>query len=747
VNQEIAFVSESINPSTLTRHIAIMLTATLLEVLSARAQSVSDYAVLVSATVQTNPAQITLSWPADPQATSYIRYRKTRDATTWGTGTTLATNATSFVDSSVTIGTGYEYRVSKTGLAGGAAYSGEGYIYTGIAVPLTEARGKMVLLVDNTVASSLAMELTRLQLDLVGDGWTVLRHDVARTDTVANIKSLIKADYNADTVNVKAVFIFGHVPVPYSGDLNPDGHSEHLGAWPADLDYAEMTSTWTDTTVNDTGASDPRNRNTPGDTKLDQSIPASTVELQVGRVDLANLPSFSQSEIELLRQYLDKDHNFRNKFVTAQRRALVDDNFGTFGGEAFALSGWRNFAPLFGATNIFATGDWFGTLRTQSYLFGYGCGSGIPTGAGGVGTTADLAANDPRVVFTMFFGSWFGDWDSQDNFLRAPLATPTYTLASAWAGRPHWMFHHMGLGETIGFSTRVTQNNATTYAGNIAQRWVHIALMGDPSLRLHAVSPVTALTVTTNGGGGVTLRWKPSQDSVAGYHVYRATTSAGPFSRLTSSLLTTTNYTDPLVSSNIYMVRAVTLEQSPSGTYYNPSQGVFQSLNSTFAAPAISLVQPTNNATVLAPGTLQLRANTFDPANSITNVAFYTNGVKLTEFTTPPYTLSWSNIPLGIYSLQARASWAGGVLTATNAVTVTVDNGASPRLTLTSFGQQSNVISGQDLLARVYHLQVLTNLTTTNWQTIGSATSSSSGTFQFIDPASAPQRFYRTVYP
>ena len=59
----------------------------------------------------------------------------------------------------------------------------------------------------------------------------------------------------------------------------------------------------------------------------------------------------------------------------------------------------------------------------------------------------------------MFFGSYFGDWDSPNNFLRAPLATPTYTLTSAWAGRPYWMFHHMALGETIGFSTRLTQNN------------------------------------------------------------------------------------------------------------------------------------------------------------------------------------------------------------------------------------------------------------------------------------------------
>ena len=47
----------------------------------------------------------------------------------------------------------------------------------------------------------------------------------------------------------------------------------------------------------------------------------------------------------------------------------------------------------------------------------------------------------------MFFGSYFGDWDSQNDFLRAALATTNYTLTSAWVGRPYWFFHHMALGK------------------------------------------------------------------------------------------------------------------------------------------------------------------------------------------------------------------------------------------------------------------------------------------------------------
>ena len=174
-------------------------------------------------------------------------------------------------------------------------------------------------MVDDTHAPSLATELTRLQYDLVGDGWTVLRHDVARTSSVPSIKSLITADYNSDTSNVKAVFLFGHVPVPYSGDIAPDGHPDHEGAWPADAYYGDMDGSWTDTDVNDTGASDPRNRNIPGDGKFDQSLMASAIELQVGRVDLCNLPAFPLSELELLRQYLDKNHNFRHRHLSRSK--------------------------------------------------------------------------------------------------------------------------------------------------------------------------------------------------------------------------------------------------------------------------------------------------------------------------------------------------------------------------------------------------------------------------------------------
>ena len=629
---------------------------------SAVAQSASDYAVRVSASVQTNPPKITLSWPGDTSATGYTLYRKLRDDTSWGTAKTLAVNATNYVDTNVVVGGAYEYRMSKSA----STYYGEGYIYAGIQAPLVDSRGKVVLLVDNTQSASLLNELTRLQQDLVGDGWTVLRHDVprmavdpantsssvwaARSNELANVKALVTADYNTDPANVKAVFVFGHVAVPYAGNLAPDDHIDHVGAWPADGFYGSMNHPWTDSLEDSAIASSTRNWNVPGDGKLDPSYwPYAVLALEVGRVDLANLPAFPQSETELLRRYLNKDHNFRQRLITAERRGWIDDHFGLSTGEPLAAGGWRNFAAFFGASNSIAGSDWLGTLSTNSYLWGYACAGGNYVGSINpldIATTSLLTTNDPRVVFTMFFGSYFGDWDSQNNFMRAALATTNYTLTSAWAGRPHWICHHMALGETIGFSTRLTQNNTDNYDFNNFAGSTHIALMGDPTLRMHIVAPPTNLVAVANGSVGVDLSWNASPDTVLGYHVYRAPTAAGPFTRLTTNLVAGTSYTDPAVATNVYMVRAVKLEVSGSGSYYNASQGIFQSFTPV-VLPLLTITAQNTNKIYGAP------LPTFTPLYS-----GFTNGDTPASLTAQPVlsTPATPVSPVGTYPIHASGA-------------------------------------------------------------------------------------------
>jgi hypothetical protein len=563
-------------------HRALPALAIALLAIGAAAQTPDQASIAVTAVASASPPAITFSWPLDATATGYTVARRLPGAASWGTATTIpgAGTATSWVDTGVVKGQRYEYWFAKTGTP-----AAKNFVTSGIQATAIEQRGKLLLIVDATHATTLAPKLARLAEDLTGDGWVVLRHDVLPTDSVASVKALIAADVAADPVNTKAVFLFGHVPVPYSGYFFPDGHTDHLGAWPADVYYGELDGTWTDTTVNTISASRPENRNVPGDGKFDQSFLPSNVDLIVGRVDLANMPAFASSEQQLLANYLDKDHDYRHGVFTAQQRAVIDDNFGWFGGEAFAASGWRNFSTLLGAASI-ATGDYFTTLNTPSgagYVWSYACGGGWYDFMDGVGATANFALSTNRNVFTMMFGSYFGDWDSTNNLLRAPLCSG-WTLADVWAGRPHWSFHPMGMGETIGASARYSQNDTT--AGGLSTRGVHMALMGDPTLRQHVIAPPTNLVVGSSRSAP--LSWTASTDAVAGYHVYLAATAQGPFTRLTRSPITVTQFTDTMTTmrSRTYMVRAVRLETTPTGSYWNLSQGALLTLSNQPASHA-----------------------------------------------------------------------------------------------------------------------------------------------------------------
>jgi hypothetical protein len=604
-------------------------------------EKTAEFSVQLSAAVQENPARITLHWPKDScsQPKSYSIYRKAPGASSWGKATTLPGTATQYIDKNVSAGASYEYQVVKDT----PHYTGYGYIYSGINVALTDSRGKLLLVVDNTYAAPLTNELARLQQDLVGDGWQVVRMDVARKDSAANVKRRIKAQYDADPKNVKAVFLFGHVPVAYSGDIVPDGHCpDHRGAWPCDGFYGDMDGEWTDNTVNDTTAADARNRNVPGDGKYDQSSFPAPLKLMVGRVDLANMPgrltyggpATFPSELELLRNYLNKDHNFRQKQFDLPRRGVVGDYFGVRDGEAFAASGWRNLSTFFSSENVTTLpqeGTWIPTLSSNSYLWAYGCGPGSFTSIGGLGNTdryhdgitTELVKADVKAAFTLLFGSWLGDWDSEDNFQRAVLALPTYGLTCVCSGRPHWFLQHMALGEPIGYSARLTQNNRPgglyqNEQNNCASQ-THIALMGDPTLRMHVVAPPANLTLTEQGKD-FTLNWSPSSEPVIGYHVYRATDANSRFIRLTPTPVTCTSFTDGegrLAPRSSYMVRAVKLETSASGTYYNASQGAFITPPDEVTGP-IAATSDAGSPTPTGRKNSQPRAEDLSPANAAT---------------------------------------------------------------------------------------------------------------------------------
>ncbi len=567
-----------------------------------RAQVCENFAVVASATVQLSPNKVTITWLPDVLATGYAVSRRI-----YGGSDDFALLASStgkdstYVDTNITLGYRYEYQIIKTFKQNGVQFFGYGYLAVGVNAPLVDHMGGVIILTDSVISQPLKTELARLELDLIGDGWTVTSHVVGRSMKVTDIKAIVKKDYQVDPMHTRSLFIFGHVPIPYSGLLNPDGHSNHLGAWPTDLYYGNFDGDWTDNVINDdsTVLVRPEIRNVIGDGKFDQSSIPAPMNLEVGRVDLWDMPAFAKSDTELLRQYLNKDHAFRFQTLTAPARGLISDNFGAFTGlgeaEAFASDAWRAFPAFFGLQNTHVL-SWFGTLDTAAYLCAYGCGGGWFTSADGVGNTTQFDTIGSKAIFTMLFGSYFGDWDYENSFLRAPLCT-TYGLTSSWSGRPLWVFHAMAVGEPIGTSARMTEDSSARYVqwrynnrwGNAANNdggdasYVSAELLGDPTLKLFYPLPIADQHASLVGQKTVHLTWVPPKNDgdLVGFNLYSSAKRTGPFTKINPQPVSATSYDDiaRYTDSNFYMVRSVKLITTASGSYYAASEGQVMQVN------------------------------------------------------------------------------------------------------------------------------------------------------------------------
>ncbi|MBL7719124.1 MAG: T9SS type A sorting domain-containing protein [Flavipsychrobacter sp.] len=621
------------------------------------AQSAKDYSIQISAKVSEQPPQIILSWDSIAYATSYQIFKKPKNSSSWGPAMAfLGASDTMYVDNAVIVDSSYEYKMVALGVQ--TAY---GYIHAGIKAPAIHNRGALVLLVDDFFIPSCTNQINQLVRDLSGDGWEIIRHDLPRTMLDTSIKNLIKADRQANP-RVSAALIVGHLAVPYSGYIYPDGHPDHAGAWPADVYYAELDGTWSDNLVNDAGATRPQNHNIPGDGKWDQNFLPSSTELQVSRIDFYDMPAFGKTEIQMMTTYLNRAHRYKMDSLNIRRVALIDDNFGGFGGEAFAGNGWRTYAGLVGRENIREM-ELINSLDDSSYQWAYGCGAGSYTSSAGVGTTNDFAQNDVNGIFVQLFGSYFGDWDSQNNFLRAPLCSDVPALTSCWAGRPNWFVHHMALGENIGYTAKLMQNNNTLYTpGNFGTRYVHIALMGDLSLRTDYIKPPKNLTVQQTNDTTAFMNWVQSPDTaVLGYYVYRASSRYGNFQRI-SPLLTNHNFADHNFSTGTYyyQVRALKPVMTPSGGYYNLSIGALSdSINLVTNTASVALAEDSkeisiypnpasHHITVGITGTAAAKATV--RIVDITGKELYAADKQLVRGTTE-MNIPVSHLPAGVYAL------------------------------------------------------------------------------------------------
>jgi len=89
--------------------------------------------------------------------------------------------------------------------------------------------------------------------------------------------------------------------------------------------------------------------------------------------------------------------------------------------------------------------------------------------------------------------------------------------------------------------------------------------------------------------------------------------------------------------------------------------------------PSVTLTAPTTGASFAAPVSLTLAASATDVDGSVTSVSFYANGLPIGSDASSPFTLPWSSVTPGSYTLTAVAiDNAGATSLVSNAVVVTV---------------------------------------------------------------------------
>jgi CotH protein/Big-like domain-containing protein/chitobiase/beta-hexosaminidase-like protein/lamin tail-like protein len=160
--------------------------------------------------------------------------------------------------------------------------------------------------------------------------------------------------------------------------------------------------------------------------------------------------------------------------------------------------------------------------------------------------------------------------------------------------------------------------------------------------------------------------------------------------------------------------------------------------------PTVSLSSPIPGAVFIIPGNLALSASASDADGSVVKVEFFTDGIKLGEKASTPYSFVWTNPPAGPHALTAKAWDNSGNSIFSAAVNITATR---PTLSLTRAG--ANLTLSWPTNSANYGLYRTTNLITpVVWLQVTNTPVLSNGQWTLsLVPAVTGATFYRLQTP
>ncbi len=186
----------------------------------------------------------------------------------------------------------------------------------------SKGTGKILLIVNSSIQSSIQTALNQYKSDLETAGYTVVIY-ASSGGTPNDLRGYLQGQ----STGLVGVILIGDLPIPwfeidYDFDgTDPDSLDNEYANFPCDLFYMDLDGTWEDNQSTYPFQSGVFDNHTDGSGDRGP-------EIWVGRLTSSPM-TLSGTEVTLLNNYFTKNHNFREGNLYPQERALVyvDDDW------------------------------------------------------------------------------------------------------------------------------------------------------------------------------------------------------------------------------------------------------------------------------------------------------------------------------------------------------------------------------------------------------------------------------------
>ncbi len=181
---------------------------------------------------------------------------------------------------------------------------------------LVETDDYIDIIVNEDLYLSIAGALDTFMLDLQVEGYTINLYTANETSSPAALRDMINQDWQDD--DIAGVLFIGDLAVPWYEMYEPDDWGGNHAQFPCDLYFMDLNGFWDDTDQ---------------DGMFDVHTGLLDADIWVGRLVASTMSYYGADEVQLLRNYFQKNHSFRTGELRMDDKALafIDNDWNMFG--------------------------------------------------------------------------------------------------------------------------------------------------------------------------------------------------------------------------------------------------------------------------------------------------------------------------------------------------------------------------------------------------------------------------------